>query len=251
MRAVGGVRTTACRQRCDAGAGLATALIAAALAAGGVALLEADGDKDAHGFVSTDSHEFRSSRAAIVSDNLDVDLDGGDWLVDGGVIGDVRLQLDPEGDEPVFVGIARTDDAQRYLRDVGHTVVEDIDYDPFDAAYREIPGDRRATPQTNADMWSASTTGRGDQSLEWELSDGDWSVVVMNADGSNGVKADIEAGAKLPWLDEAGWGALGGGALLGAAAIARFVTPSRASRSIPSRAARRARRAAPTSRGNA
>jgi hypothetical protein len=36
----------------------------------------------------------------------------------------------------------------------------------------------------------------------------------MNADGSRGVQADISAGAKLPYLTEIGWSALGGGAIL-------------------------------------
>ena len=36
----------------------------------------------------------------------------------------------------------------------------------------------------------------------------------MNADGSPGVQADISAGAKLPYLTEIGWSALGGGAIL-------------------------------------
>jgi hypothetical protein len=43
---------------------------------------------------------------------------------------------------------------------------------------------------------------------------GEWSVVVMNADGSRGVDARVSAGAKVPFLAAVGWGAIGGGALL-------------------------------------
>jgi len=208
-------------------AGIAVALLAAAFAGGGVTLLEADGDKDDHGYIATDSHEFRSSGAALVSDNLDADLDGGEWIVDSGIAGDVRLQVDPDGDQPIFVGIAPTDDARRYLRNVDQTIVEDVDYDPFEATYRKIPGDRRAKPPATSDIWSATATGEGEQTLEWEIEDGDWSVVVMNADGSKGITADVKAGAKLPWLATAGWGSLGIAAALGGGALALLLAAFR------------------------
>ena len=114
----------------------------------------------------------------------------------------------------MFVGIARTDDVSAYLADVSHTTVTDLDYEPFEASYRPQAGER--SPATPADerIWAASTQGAGPQTLTWEAEDGDWSVVVMNADGSPGVQADISAGAKLPFLTAVGWSALGGGALL-------------------------------------
>jgi hypothetical protein len=43
---------------------------------------------------------------------------------------------------------------------------------------------------------------------------GDWSIVVMNADGSRGVDAGVSAGANVPILSAVGWGALGGGLVL-------------------------------------
>ncbi len=45
-------------------------------------------------------------------------------------------------------------------------------------------------------IWAASQQGSGTQTMNWEIEDGDWSVVVMNADGSLGVDADISAGAE-------------------------------------------------------
>jgi hypothetical protein len=208
-------------------AGVLTGLVAAALIAGGAALLWGDHQKDADGYVSTDSHEFRSASNAIVSENIELDLAGVEEIVDGEDFGDVRLKVDPENDERVFVGIARTADVGRYLRGVGHTVVEDVDYDPFRTELREVGGDRRPMPPVNARFWAASASGHGEQTVEWDVEDGDWSVVVMNADGSKGVKADVEAGAKLAWLDAAGWGVLGGGLLLAAAAIAFLIAAFR------------------------
>ena len=205
--------------------GLVLAAVAAALAAGGAGLLWGDTQRDVHGYVTSDSQELRSGSAALVSENID--LEGGEWLVDGGLVGDVRLKADSESSEQVFVGVGRTEDVRDYLRDVGHTVVEDVGDGPFGADYREVSGDRRAMPPANAGIWTASASGAGEQTLDWQIDDGDWSVVVMNADGSPGVTAEVEAGARLPWLDEAGWIALGVAMLLGAGAVALLIAAFR------------------------
>jgi hypothetical protein len=40
----------------------------------------------------------------------------------------------------------------------------------------------------------------GQQTVTWKVREGDWSVVLMNADGSRPVVADIDLGAKLSFL---------------------------------------------------
>jgi hypothetical protein len=74
-----------------------------------------------------------------------------------------------------------------YPAEVSHPLVTDVDNDPFDAGFRPQAGER---------IWAASTQGAR-QTLTWDVDDGDWSIVVMNADGSPGVQADISAGAAL------------------------------------------------------
>jgi hypothetical protein len=56
--------------------------------------------------------------------------------------------------------------------------------------------------------------GTGTQRLDWDVKDGSWSVVVMNADGSRGVDTTISAGAKVPFLGPLGWVSAGGGIVL-------------------------------------
>lgn len=152
-----------------------------------------------------------------------MDLDGAEGLIDATGFGDIRLDVAPQADKPVFVGIARTDDLSAYLADVSHTTVTDLDYEPFEASYSPQQGERSPTEPGSERIWAASTQGAGPQTLTWEAKDGDWSIVVMNADGSPGVEADVSAGAKLPFLTAVGWSALGGGALLLLAAIALAV----------------------------
>ena len=75
-----------------------------------------------------------------------------------------------------------------------------------------------AKPATQP-FWETTTNANGE--LNWEVQDGDWTVVVMNADGSAGVKANVEAGANVPILDDIGWVllTLGGLGMAGAAAL--------------------------------
>ena len=203
-------------------AGVITAVLAFGLATAGGLALWADDQKDEAGFVATDGHGFSSNGAyALVSENMDVDLDGASRLVDHDQFGKVRLEVERDGDKPVFVGIARTGDVRRYLRDVAHRTVTDVEYSPFHAEYDGQAGDRRPAPPANKSFWVESASGRGTQTVRWDVEDGDWSIVVMNADGSAGVDADIAVGAKLPWLDDLGWSLLGGGGvtLAGAAAL--------------------------------
>ena len=111
-------------------------------------------------------------------------------------------------------GIARTSDVSDYLRGVAHTDVTNLDYagpwgDDFQADYSDRTGSGHPAPPARSDIWVASQQGTGRQTLDWDVKDGDWSVVVMNADGSPGVDADISAGAKVPYLSTLGFVALG------------------------------------------
>jgi len=191
-----------------------TAVLAIGLLLAGGAALWADGEKDADGYLTTNSHRFATSTRALASENLDTDLGGADEVLDSSVFGHVRLAVAPQDGKPVFVGIARTRDVDAYLRGVSHATVTDVDYSPFTATYRNAGGTRHPARPAAQDIWAASSTGSGTQSLKWEVEEGDWSVVVMNADGSPGVHAGVTAGASMPFLTAAGWTALGGGLLL-------------------------------------
>jgi hypothetical protein len=222
-------RSTAARVSLLVGAALAGLLAVGALGLGGLALW-GDSQKDEKGYVSTGSERFAASTHALATESLDVDLDGAEGLVDATGFGDIRLDVAPQTDKPVFVGIARTDDLSAYLADVSHTTVTDLDYEPFEATYSPQEGKRSPAAPGAERIWAASTQGPGPQTLEWEAEDGDWSVVVMNADGSPGVEADVSAGAKLPFLDELGWSAIGSGTLLLLTAIGLLVLGVRAPR---------------------
>ena len=215
---------------------IGTVGLAVGVAGGG--LLWADGEKDANGYVATHDNELSTPTRALVSENLDLDLVGVGADVGEDALGKLRLDVTSRDGKPMFVGVAHTDDVDAYVRGSAHAVVSDFDLRPFEAQIDNRAGGSLAPPATR-DFWVAS----GDRALDWKVRDGDWSVVVMNADGSPGVDAELDAGVSLPWLDEAGWGVLGGGLLLLAGAaglvlVARQRRPDEpnpsAPRSVPS-----------------
>jgi hypothetical protein len=189
------------------------------LVAGGAGLW-ANGQKDDQGYVSTRTEPFQTRTAALRTENLDVNLGGTATVLGSDLYGKVRLRVTPRAGKDVFVGIARTRDVTRYLRGTAHTTVTDLDYHPFHADYATIGGTPRAAVPTTQRIWAAQAHGNGTQTLTWDVADGDWSVVVMNADGSPGVDAGVRAAANVPFLNEVAWGALGIGAILLLASIA-------------------------------
>ena len=194
--------------------GAVTALIATALVLGGSLALYGEIEKDDDGYLTTDTHRFSGDTRALTTGNLDLDLGEGDWVVQPGDLGKIRLDAESRDGKELFVGIASTSDVERYLAGVPHTSVDDVEagpFDSFDPAYTRHPGNGRPASPEHADIWVASNQGRGQQTVDWQVEDGDWSIVVMNADGSLGVDADISAGADIPFLNELGWTALGSG----------------------------------------
>jgi hypothetical protein len=212
--------------------------IAALLALGfllvGGALLWGNAQKDDEGYLATGSDRMATSTRAMATENLDVSLDGPGWLINADSFGKVRLRVDPRADTPIFVGVAPTREVSSYLRDTAHATVTDVSYSPFRAAYRTHAGERLPPPPAQQRFWEASAHGPGTQTLTWDVAQGSWSIVVMNADGSPGVDAGVSAGANVPLLSTLAWSSLGGGLILLVAAGALvFVDIRRPRRSAP------------------
>jgi len=210
--------------------GAIASLVAIALVAGGGLALWGDSLKDDDGYLRTDTERFSADSRALATDNLDVDLGDADFIAQSDDLGKITVSAQSRDGKPVFVGIARSSDVERYLANVPHTTVNDINTTPFRADYERHAGNRHPVVPEHAGIWQASSSGQGKQSIDWKIDDGDYSVVVMNADGSLGVDADVSAGANIPFLDELGWSAIGSGAfalLLGIGLIAMAARRSR------------------------
>ena len=194
-------------------AGSIAALLAFALLASGCAAVVVDRiQRDDDGFLMSPTEDFSTATYAIASESADVDLDGPDWATTD-LVGTVRIRS--ESDRPVFVGIAREADVAEYLDGVEQAVVTEIGREPD---YSERQGGAPEGPPADQAFWVASATGAGEQTLEWEPEDGSWNAVVMNADGSRGVAADLSIGVELDPLIWIGVALLVAGGLLAAAA---------------------------------
>jgi Domain of unknown function (DUF4389) len=194
--------------------GIVAAILAFSLLAGGCAVVVADQAlRDDDGFLMAPSEDFRTPTYAIVSDRADLDTEGAEWALDV-FLGTVRVRAESEGEREIFLGIGRDDAVTAYLRGVEHDVVSDFDDDP---EYERRPGGApRRAPSTA--LWDVSASGTGEQTIEWEPEDGDWRIVLMNADASRGVSAEASIGAKLDSLLWIGIGLLIAGAVLAALA---------------------------------
>ena len=202
--------------------GILAGIIAFGLLVGGCALVAVDQtQRDDDGFLMSPTEDFSSATYAIVSESADLDTEGAEWALDT-FLGTVRIRS--ESGRAVFVGIAPAAEVDRYLEGVEHDVVTDFD---GDAEYVLRAGGPPASPPGDETFWAESVVGPGEQTLDWEPDDGEWRVVLMNADGARGVSSDMSIGAELDTILWIGIGLLVAGGLLAAGAAAAITAGAR------------------------
>jgi hypothetical protein len=169
-------------------------LSSAAMFVGALILDNADHEHRDGRYFTSDPTTLETSGHALSIEEVDLDGLHGDWL-----LGDVRLQVAPtDRDVPIFVGIATTRDAEKYLSGVAHSTVDEIS-DPR-TRYTDHRGGAPSVRPADAGIWVAQSTGSGNQDVSWSPQDGSWTVVVMNADGSRDVRVTGDVGATLPLI---------------------------------------------------
>jgi hypothetical protein len=190
------------------------------------------------GFLMSPTETVASGGYAIASEPLTIDSGASaDWVPQS-LLGDVTVEATSAGGEEIFIGVARSVDAAVYLAGVEHSTLVDFEGTPGEATpeYRQNDGGAPEVPPGDtqiSDTWVAAASGTGEQTLTWEPEEGDWTVVLMNADGSADVAADISVGAEVPVL----WGVVAGllivGGLLIVAAIVLLIIALTVGRRTP------------------
>jgi hypothetical protein len=181
--------------------------------------------RDDDGYITSPNEDLATSGYALVSDPVDLhDVSGADSWFARELLGDVRLRVTSyDSGAELFVGIASTADVTAYLEGTDYAVVEDVS--DGRTTYTRHAGGPPPVPPGGQDIWIASISGTGTQSLEWPVRDGRWTVVVMNTAATPGLDVEADIGATLPGLDNLAWvlagigvvGLVGGGVLVLAA----------------------------------
>jgi hypothetical protein len=185
------------------------------LGAGGTALWADRTQRDA-GYVTTDVHGFSTSGSALATESTELGSAGVGWLYSPALLGDVRIRVTPTSSgSPLFVGIGRSTDVNRYLAGVNHTVISEFWGDKTEA----VDGGPVGSPPETQEFWVASATGAGAQTVEWDPAGGSWTVVVMNADGRPGIDVGADLGARMPAVLWIAIGFLVGGAVFMAGGV--------------------------------
>src|SRR4051794_6977759 len=188
--------------------GVLAALFGAVLAAAGGGILALVGSD---GVVSTGRGTLSTSTSALVSEAASIKDTAG--VADA--FGDTRLKISARGTggRPVFVGVGRSADVERYLAGASFDEVTDFDALPFRVDQRRHAGTGAAAAPTAQDFWVARA--RGSQAdVTWKVRDGDYRVVVMKADGSRGIATRSSVGVDIPYLPGIGAGILVAGVLI-------------------------------------
>jgi hypothetical protein len=210
-------------------------LVGLGLLAGGVGLVAIDQtQRDSRGFLMTQAKTLTTPTYAITSRRIDSGIGGRDTILARKILGTVRVRVDSS--RPVFLGIARSADVDRYLGGVRHEEMSAFGQLGRHATdYVLRPGRATPAPPATQSMWAARTQGAGEQTLTWKVRDGSWQVVMMNAAGAPRVTADVSAGARVPHLLTYGFGLLGGAVVLLAAGAGLVYLGTRGSSTVARR----------------
>jgi hypothetical protein len=198
---------------------------------GGALAIVAGGD----GWIESDTGRIDTPTYALVSEVAhiaDEDPDAADFIND---LDDFRLRLRAEasdGDE-VFIGVGRAGPVSRYLADVDHDVVDDVEFTDLDIDKTLVEGGREPGAPGEQTFWDDSVSGPGRQELDWKIRAGSYRFVIMNADASRGVDVEAQFGIKIPFVTQIAIALLAAAAVLLVLGIVIIVLVARASPSRP------------------
>ncbi len=190
-----------------------------AMVSGGAMLIVDRNERDDEGYFNSDAVAVSSSGYAVATDPLEIgDVgDGAERFVVDHLLGRTRIEATSTDGKPILIGVAKRADLDAYLANVASTRVTDIADGRTQS--RDVSGSAPSGAAAAQPFWTAVSTGSGRQAIDWHVGSGDWTVAVLNADGSQGVSANVVVGADSDVLRWLGFGVLGAGVLmLGAAA---------------------------------
>ena len=112
----------------------------------------------------------------------------------------VKIAADSvRGDKNVFVGVGPKAQVDRYLAGASIDKVNDFEVDPWSLDKTRREGTTKPKPPSTQSFWVAKSSGSS-AAIDWKVRDGNYRVVVMNADGSRGVATQSQFEVEVPHL---------------------------------------------------
>jgi Domain of unknown function (DUF4389) len=172
---------------------LALAIGGGSLAAGAATIVLDATQRDAAGYIMTQSRTFSTATPAIATQRVEAIGSGANWALRT-TVGTVRIRS--RSTVPVFVGIGPAAAVERYLAGVRHAEVGGV---VGGHRLHLVGGDRMTvTPPAAQRFWVASAQGAGERALTWQARRGNWRAVVASPDGAAGVSSRLSIGATFP-----------------------------------------------------
>ena len=150
-------------------------------------------------YLTSPAYELSTTDHAVLSPPAELHPSASQWAPWTGRF-DLRISVNG-GERPTFVGIGPSDAVAEYLDGVAHVEVRNVGLAGTDAEYDAVTGEGTPAPPAAQDFWTLSAEGSGPQTLTWDPTDGRWTLVIMNADGSPGIAVAASGGiaAGLLW----------------------------------------------------
>lgn len=118
----------------------------------------------------------------------------------------LRVTVNSPGKD-AFVGIGPAADVDQYLAGAAYDKVTDLELDPFRLVTTRQNGSNRPGAPGDQSFWTVRANG-AQASVDWQITDGSYRLVVMNADTNPGVSVNGQFVLKVPNLFAVGLGVL-------------------------------------------
>ena len=178
------------------GFGIPMVLVGLFMTLGGIALVVLVGTD---GTFDLPTQSATTNGNALVLETLDV---GTDLPSSGSFSATVGVTISGRGGD-VFVGIGPATDVARYLRRVPTDRIVQVNWPGGMKTEPEQGGHRTPPPPDAQPFWVAEAQGASAH-LTWTVAPGDWTLVIMNANGSADVAVTASGSLGLPALGPIG-----------------------------------------------
>jgi hypothetical protein len=150
------------------------------------------------GTFSSGHRDVSTATSALVSDGAKIN-----GVADvTKVLGQPRVRISADSvrtDKNVFVGVGPKAQVDRYLAGASIDTVKDFEVDPWSLSKSTREGTTKPKPPATQSFWVAKSDG-STAAIDWKVRDGNYRVVVMNADGSRGVATQSRFEVEVPHL---------------------------------------------------